>query len=104
MEAFEKYRATRPDYECMIHDCKKCHKDAESIWRVAMEQALFWMENSGPHARIRIRKELEDRNEAFETYRKKYLHVDINELLREFEDESGDYRHLRICSERGYWP
>lgn len=37
MKAFEKYRASRPDYKCMIHDCEKCHQDAELIWRAAIQ-------------------------------------------------------------------
>ena len=42
--------------------------------------------------------------ESFKEYKEKYPHVPEDELKREFEDASGDYRHLRICSETGQWP
>lgn len=42
--------------------------------------------------------------DEFKAYCGEYSHVDISDLLREFEDKSGDLRHLRICAETGQWP
>lgn len=42
--------------------------------------------------------------DGFETYKIKYPHVCEKELKKEYEDRSGDLRHLRICTETGQWP
>lgn len=40
----------------------------------------------------------------FEVYRAKYPHVSEKELRNEWEDNSGDLHHARLCAETGNWP
>lgn len=40
----------------------------------------------------------------FETYKAKYPHVSEKQLRKEWEDNSGDLRHLRLCTETFQWP
>lgn len=40
----------------------------------------------------------------FESYKAEYPYVPEKQLRKEREDNSGDLRHLRLCSETGQWP
>ena len=40
----------------------------------------------------------------FAKYKAKYPHVPENQLRNEWEDNSGDLRHARLCAETGQWP
>ena len=40
----------------------------------------------------------------FAAYKAKYPHVPEKQLRSEWEDNSGDLRNSRICSENGNWP
>lgn len=40
----------------------------------------------------------------FELYKAKYPHIPEKQLKEEWEDNSGDLCHVRLCTETGQWP